>query len=136
MTGANGTDGNSGGSDEFLNALRPVVAALGANVVTTRASRPGDQPVRWRGEIVAYVRVSELHGALARLVKAVEDELGSSLAEMSRADKQVAVRLLDEQGAFLLRGAVEDVAGWMGVSRVTLYNYLNAIERARADAEL
>ncbi len=46
---------------------------------------------------------------------------------MPRADKQIAVRRLDEQGAFLLRSAVEDVATWMGVSKVTLYSYLNAI---------
>ncbi|MEM7339029.1 MAG: helix-turn-helix domain-containing protein [Actinomycetota bacterium] len=133
MTAPHGA--GDGTRDEFLTALRSAVAGLGATVVTPRASRPGDQPVRWRGDVVAYLRVSELHGALARLVRAVEEELGASLAEMSRAEKQVAVRLLDEQGAFLLRGAVEDVAGWMGVSRVTLYNYLNAIERARADAE-
>jgi hypothetical protein len=49
---------------------------------------------------------------------------------MSRAQKQTTVRLLDEHGAFLLRGAVDDVASWMGVSRVTLYSYLNAIHAA------
>ncbi len=41
--------------------------------------------------------------------------------------KQAAVRLLEERGAFLLRGAVEDVAETMGVSRITIYNYLSAI---------
>ncbi len=40
-----------------------------------------------------------------------------------------AVRLLDERGAFILRRAVEDVADAMGVSRITIYNYLNAIHR-------
>jgi predicted transcriptional regulator YheO len=42
--------------------------------------------------------------------------------------KQVAVRLLDEQGAFLLRKSIEYVADAMGVSRITIYNYLNAIK--------
>jgi predicted transcriptional regulator YheO len=37
--------------------------------------------------------------------------------------------LLDEQGAFTLRRAVEDVADAMGVSRITIYNYLNALHR-------
>lgn len=85
----------------------------------------------WQGEVVAYLRVNELHGALERLVSSVEREIGGRLSEMDRAQKQAAVRRLDEQGAFLLRGAVEDVAGWMGVSRVTLYSYLNAIERSQ-----
>ncbi len=113
---------------EFLSALRPVVERLGASVVAPRSTRDGDEPVQWRGETVCFVRTNELHGALDRLIMSVERELGSRLAEMDRADKQAAVRRLDEQGAFLLRGAVEDVARRMGVSKVTLYNYLNAID--------
>lgn len=124
----------NGDGDEFLAALRPVVESLGASVVRARSSRPGDQPVRWNGETVAYLRLPELHGALERFIAAIEREFGSSLVDMSRAEKQAAVRRLDEQGAFLLRGAVEDVAGWMGVSKVTLYSYLNAIERSRDSA--
>ena len=38
-------------------------------------------------------------------------------------------RLLDERGAFVLRRAVEDVADAMRISRITVYNYLNAIHR-------
>ena len=49
--------------------------------------------------------------------------------ERSREEKQRAVRLLDERGAFTLRRAVEQVADAMGVSRITVYNYLNAIHR-------
>jgi predicted transcriptional regulator YheO len=52
--------------------------------------------------------------------------LGARLAALSREDKQRAVRLLDERGAFQLRKAVEDVADALGVSRFTVYNYLNA----------
>ena len=40
-----------------------------------------------------------------------------------------AIRLLDDRGAFILRRAVEDVADAMGVSRITVYNYLNALHR-------
>ncbi len=68
-----------------------------------------------------------LHGALDRLVAEVEHELGGRLPDLTRELKQAAVRLLDERGAFLLRRSVEDVAELMGVSRITIYNYLNAI---------
>ncbi len=51
---------------------------------------------------------------------------------MDRHQKQVAVRGLDERGVFLLRGAVEEIASRMGVSRVTLYNYINAIDSERS----
>ncbi len=87
----------------------------------------------WSRGIVAYVRPPELHDALERFVESVEREAGARLAEMTRSQKQIAVRRLDEHGAFLLRGAVEDVATWMSVSKVTLYSYLNAIDQAEHD---
>jgi predicted transcriptional regulator YheO len=88
-----------------------------------------DIPLAWEGEVVAAVRMPALHGALDRLIESVEKELGAALRELSRNDKQRAIRLLDERGAFILRRAVEDVADAMGVSRITVYNYLNAIHR-------
>ncbi len=114
---------------DFLSALRPVVESLGAGVVSEQAARPGDRPILWQGDVVAYLRPPELRGALERFVSIIERELGARLVDMTREQKQVAVRRLDEQGAFLLRGAVEDVANWMGVSKVTLYSYLNTISR-------
>ena len=73
--------------------------------------------------------VAPLHDALSSMVRAVERDFGSPRVDWTRAEKQAAVRLLDEQGAFLLRGAVDDIAKIMGVSRITIYNYLNAIDR-------
>ena len=119
-------------TDEFLQALRPVTEVLGGSLVPARSSRPGDHPVEWRGEVVGYVRGSELHGALDRLIFGVEREFGIRLSEMDRGQKQAAVRQLDQRGAFLLRGAVDDVAASMGVSRVTLYTYLNALGNGRS----
>lgn len=114
-------------AEDFLRALRPIVEALGATIVPERSARPGDFPVEWDGSVVSYMRSGELHSALGRLVTSVEREIGTDLSAMSRAEKQAAVRRLDEQGAFLLRGAVDDVAHMMGVSRVTLYTYLNTV---------
>lgn len=118
-------------ADDFVRALRPIVEDLGGSVVAARSHRPGDLPITWDGETVGYVRGSELHGALDRLIHSIEREIGTRLSEMNRSEKQTAVRRLDELGAFLLRGAVDDVASWMGVSRVTLYSYLNAINAQR-----
>ena len=82
------------------------------------------------GEPAAAARFDDLHDALDRMVNTVEDELGAPLAELDRAEKQAAVRMLDERGAFLLRKAVEAVGEMMGVSRITIYNYLNAIDNS------
>jgi hypothetical protein len=88
-----------------------------------------DIPIEWDGYVIAGVRLPPLHGALDRIIEAVEKELGGKLKDLSRNDKQRAIRLLDDQGAFILRRAVEDVADVMGVSRITVYNYLNAMHR-------
>ncbi len=76
------------------------------------------------------LNVGPLHDALASMIRAAERDLGSSSVDWSRSEKQQVVRMLDEQGAFLLRGAVDDMARIMGVSRITIYNYLNAIDRS------
>ena len=113
----------------LVAAVRPVVDAVGATLVPSSDREPSDVPLEWNGEIVAAVRLPPLHGALDRLIEGVEREMGGRLADLSREDKQAAIRLLDERGAFILRRAVEDVADVMGVSRITVYNYLNAIHR-------
>jgi predicted transcriptional regulator YheO len=43
---------------------------------------------------------------------------------MSRREKQQVVRFLDERGVFLIRKAVESTAERLGVTRFTIYNYL------------
>jgi len=117
-----------GASDvEFLRGVQPIVEFLGGTLVAEGGS--GEFPIERNGIVIAHVRHSELHGALERLIEAVERDAGAELGAMDRAQKQVAVSSLDEQGAFLLRGAVDRIARAMGVSRVTLYSYLNALER-------
>ena len=110
----------------LLVALEPVADALGAKLVSGTRLRVGDIPLRWEGDVVGALRLPGVHGALDRMIGAVEDELGEALKDLSREDKQRAVRLLEARGAFQLRKSVEDVADAMGVSRFTVYNYLNA----------
>jgi uncharacterized protein YqgV (UPF0045/DUF77 family) len=69
--------------------------------------------------------VVELNDALARLIADVERELGAELGDLDRPGKQRAVRLLRERGAFGLRKSVSSVADALGVTRFTVYNYLN-----------
>jgi len=117
------------GVHPLVRAAKPVVDAVGASFISADDVEPSDVPLIWEGVIIAAVRLPPLHGALDRLIDAVETELGDSLPMLTREGKQRAIRLLDERGAFILRRAVEDVADAMGVSRITVYNYLNAIDR-------
>jgi hypothetical protein len=113
----------------LLVAVQPVVDAVGATIVAPEHREASDVPLVWNGEILAVVRMPPLHCALDRFIDSVEAQLGGRLPDLDREDKQRAVRLLDERGAFTLRRAVEQVADAMGVSRITVYNYLNAIHR-------
>ena len=69
---------------------------------------------------------SHLDDALEHLIAQGEAHIGRPLEQMTRADKQQLVRYLDERGAFALRKAVERVADNLGVSRFTVYNYLDS----------
>ena len=113
--------------DDLIAAIEPVIVAAGADLVGPEIARPLDIPIEWEGETVAYARFGSLASALEHLVARIERELGAPLRELDRTRKQMAIRLLDERGAFLLRRSIEDIAEMLGVSRITIYNYLNAI---------
>lgn len=67
---------------------------------------------------------------LDHVIALAEERIGVPLREMSRTQKQEVVKLLDQQGIFLIKKAVEDVASRLGVSRFTVYNYLDQIQRS------
>jgi hypothetical protein len=111
----------------IFKALAPLLEAIGGAAIDPDDIEPGDIPLRWDGDLVGAVRLAPLSDSLELLVSRIEAELGAPLADLDRVDKQIAVRMLDEQGAFMLRKSIEYVADAMGVSRITIYNYLNAI---------
>jgi hypothetical protein len=111
----------------LLDAVAPLAEEFGATLVGPADVVSSDIPLYWKGKLVGGFRRVGLHGALERIIAGVERELGAPLAEMSREDKQEAVRRLDERGVFMLRRSVEDVADALGVSRFTVYNYLGAV---------
>jgi hypothetical protein len=116
----------------LLTALQPLLERVQGRVVAPDDMGADDVPLVWDGDLVAGVRLppptagaSEAVGDLGRLLNDLADELGAPLARLSRAEKQRAVRLLEERGAFTYRKSAETVAEALGVSRFTVYNYLN-----------
>lgn len=60
-------------------------------------------------------------------VKSAISCVGKPVALMQKEDKLEVVRILDEAGMFLIKGAVDFVAGELGVSRGSIYNYLEEV---------
>jgi HTH domain len=112
----------------LLDAVRPLADAIGGRIVEPADLGEGDIPLEWGGAVVGGVRLTTTWRDIDWYVGSVERQLGAPLAQLDREDKQRAVKLLNDRGAFGLRRSVEQVAEAMGVSRFTVYNYLNRPE--------
>ncbi|MDA3032413.1 MAG: helix-turn-helix domain-containing protein [Actinomycetota bacterium] len=113
----------------LIAALQPLIDAAGAQSVGASDVDGSDVPLVWGGNVVGGVRLPPIHGSLNRIVARVEAEMRAPLPTLNRLEKQEAIRRLDELGAFVLRRAVEDVSEAVGISRITVYSYLNALHR-------
>lgn len=105
-----------GERDAVLATLAAIAAAgldHGADQITFQ--------VRLEGRAAPRRTASGLDALLAD----VADELGGDLRTLDRPAKQRAVRVLEERGAFEFRKSAEIVAEALGVTRFTVYNYLN-----------
>jgi len=109
-----------------LQALLPLLQAVGAEPIPPQRMSRLDVPIEWEGELIGGIRLQSLEGAVRRMVDQIIAEMGRDMSDLSREEKQQVVRTLNDRGAFALRGAVEEVADMMGVSRITIYNYLSA----------
>ena len=56
-------------------------------------------------------------------------QVGKPVEQMHREDKIKFVRYLDQKGAFLITKAAERIYEYLGVSRFTLYNYLDIVRK-------
>jgi len=59
-------------SHPVFKTLQPLVEALGCSVVDASLIEPADIPLVYEGELIAVVRLPDLHGALERLIDAVD----------------------------------------------------------------
>ena len=114
----------------FAAAVQPLVDAMGAQAVPPGEARGDDVVLSWEGEAVLAVRLPHLADSLDHLLADLQRRHGP-LPQLGRKDKQDVVRILEQRGAFSVRHGVETVASALGVSRFTVYNYLNRENAAR-----
>ncbi|MGW3495323.1 helix-turn-helix domain-containing protein [Streptomyces sp. NPDC001020] len=121
----------TGTRDEpFIAAVKPLVDAMGGEMLPPDEAGPDDVVLSWEGADVVAVRLPQLADSLDHILAAMERKKGKPLAELDRKSKQEVVRTLEARGAFTVRHGVETVASALGVSRFTVYNYLNREKEA------
>jgi predicted transcriptional regulator YheO len=73
---------------------------------------------------------------LENLIQNAISSIDKKMADMTREDKVAIVAYLEAKGAFLIRYSVERVAELLGMTKYTIYNYLDEIRKKQEAAEL
>jgi len=71
---------------------------------------------------------SDINEVLRDTIRKAIDEVGKPVSLMKKNDKLMVVKIVDEKGAFLIKGAITQLAKEINVSRFTIYNYLEEIK--------
>lgn len=115
----------------FVQAVKPLVDAMGGQMIAPDQAQGDDVVLTWEGRERVAVRLPHLSDSLDHILAELQRRHGMPLAELDRKTKQSVVRILESRGAFSVRHGVETVAGALGVSRFTVYNYLNRENAAK-----
>lgn len=70
---------------------------------------------------------TDVSGVLDQIIEDTLSNYNKPVHLMQKEDKVKIVEILEEKGVFLVKGAVDQVANVIGVSRYTIYNYLDEI---------
>ena len=71
-------------------------------------------------------RIINVNNVLDELVEQSVALVGKPVALMNKDDKIKAIRFLNESGAFLVTKSGDKVAKYFGISKYTLYSYIDA----------
>ncbi|MEV5599642.1 helix-turn-helix domain-containing protein [Streptomyces sp. NPDC052496] len=115
----------------FVQAVKPLVDAMGAEMIAPEQAQGDDVVLAWEGRDRVAVRLPHLSESLDHLLAELQRRHGMPLSDLDRRTKQSVVRILEARGAFSVRHGVETVASALGVSRFTVYNYLNRDNAAK-----
>lgn len=101
---------------------REIDSMLSCSGRTLPAQAPVDEPID--------------HDIQTILDSLIQKIIGSAdPKDLSRKKCIELVRFMDEKGIFLVKGAVDQVARLMGISKVTVYSYLNEAQKTSSPTE-
>jgi predicted transcriptional regulator YheO len=80
----------------------------------------------------AVTGAPEMDTLMREIIDAAVAVRGGTAVSMKREDKIRAVGEMQRRGLFIVKGGVERAAAALGVSRFTIYNYMERIKRGQA----
>lgn len=132
------------------NDKKELIGALCINIDTTEAAQVLEMLNAWvkgKPSTSGTDRAKTLTGGQTETISAIENKdsvrqfvnsmIDSMVNELvssgshTREDRLQLIRFMDERGVFLVKGSLEYVAGKLGLSKVTLYGYLDQIHGKR-----
>lgn len=71
---------------------------------------------------------SDVDEVLEDIIRKAIDKIGKPVSIMQKSDKLMVAKIVDEKGGFLIKGAINQLASEISVSRYTIYNYLDELK--------
>lgn len=81
------------------------------------------------------VFVNDVHDLLDHLIREAQAAVGKSVEEMNKEDKREFLAILDKKGAFLITKSGEKMCDYLGISKFTLYKYLDSVRNGEDTEE-
>ena len=128
MAAAASTQGTARGT--MHGSWRPVTAIFSINYDVSGLmmiqSTIGDLLSTQDQEQTEPERIINVNHVLDELIEQSVALVGKPVALMNKDDKVRAIRFLNESGAFLVTKSGDKVAKYFGISKYTLYSYIDA----------
>lgn len=74
--------------------------------------------------------IGNIDGLLEEMMNDAVMKTGKKIKDLTKEEKVNIVQSLDQKGFFLIKKAAEILADFLGLSRYSIYNYLNEIKEA------
>lgn len=81
---------------------------------------------------VFFNNINEL---LEHMLETAMENIGKPADKMTREDRQQFLKYLDDKGVFVISKSGDRVCEFLGISKFTLYNYLDAIRKGGETSE-
>lgn len=116
-----------GAAEDPATAAAPTATGVGEDATVSGPATPAAATASPASPVSAETFVRDVDDLARTILDRAVAEQQVPVDLMRKEHKVAVVRLVKDRGFFLLRDAVEMIGNELGVSRFTIYNYLNEI---------